>query len=69
MTNVANELYSFVKNNMQYELNKVRTDDIRDLTVDVRRIVNNAMKKLTKAYYDHTYEEVCRNIIREFNQR
>lgn len=65
MTKEVNELYTFVKNNMQYELSKVRIDDIRDLTCDIRRIVNTAMKRLTKAYYDYTYEEVCRCLIKE----
>jgi hypothetical protein len=65
MTNKGKELYSYVKSNFQYELEKVRTDDIRDLTQDIRHIVNNAMKKSIKVYYDYTYEEVCRYLIDE----
>ena len=70
MTKDGKELYDITKNHYlcAYELSKVRTDDKRDLTIDVRKVVRLAMNCSTKAFYKDTYESVCKYIIDELSQ-
>jgi len=61
------ELYNITKTKKGYELSKVRTDDIHDLTCDVRHVVNIAMKSSPVPFSDYTYEKVCEQLITELS--
>ena len=70
MTKDGKELYNIVKNHYicAYELSKVRRGNEKDLMIDVRKVVYLAMNYSAKAFYDYTYENVCKYIIDELNQ-
>lgn len=77
MNEEAKELFNIVKDNYQYELDRIivhynlikdtkgfGSGDIQDITIRIRHIVSNAMRKSIKPY-NLVYEKVCQYITDE----